>query len=138
MQAFDTNVVVRLVLGDDPEQAALAAQHWRDALEQGGVYLSQIVLVELVWVLGFSVKLGRERIVAELRRLLALQGVVVEDVSNVIQAIACYEASSVDFADCLILESARKANALPVQTFDRRFARQADVKLIVGTRKSHE
>ena len=32
MQTFDTNVVVRIILGDDPKQAAAAATHWRQAL----------------------------------------------------------------------------------------------------------
>jgi predicted nucleic-acid-binding protein len=51
VQAFDTNVLVRLVLGGDPAQAALAAHCWSDALRTGGVFLPVVVLVELVWVL---------------------------------------------------------------------------------------
>ena len=133
MQAFDTNVVVRLVLGDDPEQAELAAECWRGALAQGDVYLSQVVLVELVWVLSFSAKLERERIVTELHRLVAMEGVMIDDESIVLQAIECYERSSADFADCLILASARGTNALPVHTFDRRFSQEVDVQLIAAT-----
>ena len=102
MQAFDTNVVVRLVLGDDPIQADLATACWRKALAQGDVYLSQVVLVEMVWVLSFSAKFERERIVTELHRLTAMERVVIEDESIVLQAIECYQRSSADFADCLI------------------------------------
>ena len=86
--------------------------------------------MEIVWVLSFSAKLGRKRIVTELQRLMTMERVVLEDESVVLQAVACYEQSSADFADCLILASAREANALPVRTFDRRFSREADVDLI--------
>ncbi len=130
MQTFDTNVVVRLILGDDPEQAALAVDCWQAALAEGDIYLSQIVLVEVVWVLDVTARLGRARIVTELRRLTTVEGLVVENESAVIQAIERYEQSAADFADCLILTRAREVNALPVHTFDRRFSREADVQLI--------
>ena len=130
MQAIDTNVVVRLVLGDDPVQVRLAVECWRAALAEGDVYLSQIALVELSWVLGFSARLSRARIVTELRRLTAIAGVVVENESVVIQAIECYEQSSADFADCLILAKAREVDALPLHTFDRSFSRESGVQLI--------
>jgi len=133
VQALDTNVVVRLVLGDDFEQAARAVDCWKSAFEKGGIYLSQVVLVEMVWVLSVSAQLGRDRIVNELHRLTSMDGVVIENESAVDQAIECYERSSADFADCLILAVAREANALPVHTFDRRFSRETDVQLIEMT-----
>ena len=134
MQAFDTNVVVRLVLGDDPQQAALAAEAWGTALAQGDIFLSQIVLIELAWVLTASAKLGRERIVNELQRLISIDGIVIENKPQVLEALACYKNSPADFSDCLILASAREANALPVHTFDKRLSQQADVRLISASR----
>lgn len=130
MQAFDTKVVVRLVHGDDPQQAALDADAWRNSLAQGDIYLSEIVLVELAWVLAASAKLSRDRIASELHRLISIEGIVIEHESLVLEALACYQHSSADFSDCLILVSACEANALPVHTFDRRFSQQADVLLV--------
>ena len=79
MRAVDTNVVVRLILGDHPEQAHLAVECWRAALAEGHIYLSQIVLVEVSWVLSFSAHLERARIANELRRLTMVRGVVIEN-----------------------------------------------------------
>ncbi len=132
MRTFDTNVVVRIVLGDDTQQAALATEQWVEALRTGGIFLPIVVLVEVVWVLARTAKFSRERILSELQRLAGMEGVWVENAQVVRRAIASYASSSADFADCLILESARFANALPVQTFDRRFARHADVALITA------
>jgi len=121
---------VRLILGDDPQQAALAADIWRKSLAKGDIYLSQIVLIEVAWVLTASAKLSRERTEREIHRLISIDGVVIEHESLVLEALDCYQHSSADFSDCLILASARKANALPVHTFDRRFSQQAGVHLV--------
>ena len=48
MQAFDTNVVVRILLGDDPQQTELAAQQWLEALQAGGIFLPAVVIVLLL------------------------------------------------------------------------------------------
>lgn len=130
MRTFDTNVVVRLLLGDDPEQAALAARHWYEALRTGGIFLPTVVLVEVVWVLSRAAKLDHARILSELQRLTTMNDVTVESAAVVRRAIRLYAASSADFADCLVLEAARAAAALPVLTFDRRFARQLDTMLM--------
>lgn len=130
MRTFDTNVVARIVLGDDPQQAALAARQWLAGLRTGGIFLPVVVLMEVVWVLARTAKLSRERILSELQRLTDMEGVWVENVPVVRRAIQLYANSSADFADCLVLESARSADALPVHTFDRRFARHAEVSLI--------
>jgi predicted nucleic-acid-binding protein len=44
--------------------------------------------------------------------------------------IADFESGPADFSDYFIRASSRKANALPVLTFDERFARGADVELV--------
>lgn len=105
MQTFDTNVLVRLVLGDDPAQAALAARCWSDALQAGGVFLPVVVLVELVWVLHRAARLDRPRIHSELVRLTNLDGVVIQHAEIVHAAVRCYAITAADFADCVILWS---------------------------------
>ena len=129
METLNTNLLVRLVLGDDLRQAELAAVVWRRAVGAGGVFLPKVVLVELTWVLGALAGFDRERIANELRRLLAMQGVTTEDSAVMQRAIDRYETGSADFADYVILESGRENGALPVRTFDRRFARERDVIL---------
>ena len=46
--------------------------------------------------------------------------------------LARFESSVADFSDCLVLEAARDAGALPVLTFDERFAREPDVQLVAS------
>jgi predicted nucleic-acid-binding protein len=75
---------------------------------------------------GYSIR-WRDWIV---RAFTSLEGVVVEHKAIVSDAIHLYAASSADFADCVILESARGTEALPVHSFDRRFARNEGVSLL--------
>lgn len=47
--------------------------------------------------------------------------------------VVLFAAGSADFSDYVILEASREADALPVLTFDERFARAAGVELVALT-----
>lgn len=130
MTTFDTNVVVRLVVEDDEAQGRLAEEAWRAALAEDGVYLPKVVMVETVWVLRTAYGFDRPAVARTLRRLLEIEGVMVEDESEVRRALTHFERGAADIADYLILESARAASALPVMTFDQRFAREEEVEIL--------
>ena len=130
METFDTNVIVRLLVEDDPQQSAIALHKWQVALERGGVFLPKLVLTEAIWVLRVSYRFDRQAITGAVRALLHTDGLNIENKSLVLAALDAYAKGSADFSDYLILESARAAGALPVHTFDRRFARHAEVLLI--------
>lgn len=71
MIAFDTNILVRLIVQDDPDQAAVAEQRYRTAAETGdSIFLCDVVLVELVWVLGLTYRASRAEITEALQSLL--------------------------------------------------------------------
>jgi predicted nucleic-acid-binding protein len=115
METFDTNVVLRLIYRDDPEQAERASRAWRG--------------VELAWVLRVAAKFERAAIAAALGALCDSEGVTVDEERRVRRALVLYETGPADFSDYLLLEAAREIGALPVVTFDQRFAKEADVVL---------
>jgi len=130
VKSFDTNVVVRILVKDDPDQSSAAEAAWRQAVAEGGVFLPATVLVEVVWVLRAAYKLDRATIVGALRRVIDSEGATVEHEALVRRAIDSYDAGAADFSDYIIRESARGANALPVVTFDHLFAREPDVQIL--------
>ncbi len=130
MEAFDTNVVVRLCVRDDEEQFRRAEIIFRQATSGAGAWLSSVVLVELTWVLRVAYKFDRKMTADTLRRLLATDGVHVEDDATVRLALAAFEAGTADFADYFILESARRDGALPLHTFDERLGKADGAMLI--------
>lgn len=125
MRAIDTNVVVRLLVRDDDEQRRRAEALLR---QPGGVWIALVALVETVWVLRSAYKFERSAIARVVKALLQTEGVVVEDEQLAQSALTSFEAGTADFADYVILESARRANALPLWTFDEKLLRAKDVE----------
>jgi len=125
MRAVDTNVLVRLATRDDVRQTAAA-----EAFVAVGVWVSQLVLVEAMWVLASVYDLGAEKIATAVEMLLQHNDLTIQDADVVSAALATFrERPAVGFSDCLILEVARKAGHLPMGTFDR------DLAKLEGTHK---
>ena len=128
VQTLDTNVVVRLLVGDDPQQTPIAEQAFLSAIDNGGVYLPDVVLSEVAWVLrGYT--LDRDIRFQLLERLVRTRGVVVDDIDAVITALEQFRQGG-DLADQLILARATSAGALPVLSFDKGFSQSQGVELL--------
>jgi predicted nucleic-acid-binding protein len=132
--ALDTNVIVRIVTEDDPEQVKVA----RKIFEADSLWVCKTVLLETEWVLRYTYDLGPASIQAIFRRLLGYRRLQVEDREAVLQALMLFE-RGLDFADALHLASSRDADRFA--TFDRPFANAAramaaepDVDLLVPPR----
>ena len=118
MRAIDSNVVVRYLTGDEPEQAARS----RAVIDAGGIFLSTTVLLESEWVLRSVYGFAGHQVVAALRAFLGLPGVSVEDPALASGALDLAE-MGMDFADALHLGAAARCESM--LTFDRRFIETA-------------
>lgn len=119
MRAVDTNVLVRLIVRDDPDQVARA-----EAFVEHGAWVSLPVLVETVWVLQSVYGLNRRRIGTVVGMLVEHERLTVQDENVVRRAQATFNNTrSTGFTDCLVVEIARKAGHGPVGTFDRKMSR---------------
>lgn len=120
MIALDTNVLVRLILQDDETQARVVERLFiRARREQTPLFVADVVLCELVWVLTRRLGLRRGEIADVLDRLLRTELIAVADPGVAARALAAFRGGKGDFADYLIRECAMRAEAADVVTFDR-------------------
>ena len=121
MRAIDTNVLVRLLVRDDPVQVAAA-----EDFVTPGARVSHVVLVETIWVLDSVYGAGHRPIASAIEMLLDHRDLAVQDPDVVAAALVHFrKRAKLDFSDCLLLETARKAGHLPLGTFDRHLAKSA-------------
>lgn len=112
MLAVDTNVIVRYLTGDDPQQFARA----KALIDAGDVFVPTTVLLETEWVLRSLYRYTRLRIAEGLRSLAGLAEITLEEASVAAQALEWFEAG-LDFADAVHLAKSAHCDAL--LTFDR-------------------
>jgi predicted nucleic-acid-binding protein len=110
--AVDTNVIVRLLTGDEPRQTEQA----RRLFATEAVFLAKTVLLESEWVLRRLYRLERPAINRALEGLLSLPNVRTEDEPLLRQALA-WNRDGLDFADGVHLASCRTASRFA--TFDQ-------------------
>ena len=114
--ALDTNVLVRLLVNDDPVQAELAA----DLIDASSACFVPItVVLELEWMLRGAYKLPREAVIAAFEGLLAIRHLHLEQENLVRQALEVHR-QGMDFADALHLVRSEGCGAMI--SFDRSMA----------------
>src|ERR1035441_4188030 len=107
MIAVDTNVVVRLLTEDHPEQTAAA----RALFAAGPIWIGKTVLLETRWVLRRLYGLDESTIRDAFTRLLGFENVHAEDEGSVAAALALI-AHGLDFADAMHLRSEEHTSEL--------------------------
>jgi predicted nucleic-acid-binding protein len=115
---LDTNLLVRAVVVDDEQQAAIARRVLADADE---VILTLPALCEFAWVLGRFYKTPRDQIAIALRGLVAAANVVLDD-EAVADGLAVLDVGG-DFADGVIASLGTAKGAEAFVSFDRRAVR---------------
>lgn len=117
MHAIDTNVLVRFLVGDDPEQSQKA----RTAVGRG-IFVSITVLLESEWVLRSLYRQSLAEISQGFRAFAGLPQVTIENPSLLADALDRTE-GGMDFADALHLGALVQCDSF--LTFDRKFAKAA-------------
>ena len=122
MRGLDTNVLVRFVTRDDPQQAQAAHDLISQAEREGeSLHISTVVLCGLVWVLaGPTYQFDRTSIAALLDEMLKARAFVFQARERMRRALDLYRGGGADFADYLIGEENRQAGCTDTLTFDRR------------------
>jgi predicted nucleic-acid-binding protein len=117
---LDTNVLVRYLTQDDPEQSARANQLMEVELsaDEPG-YVGLVVLAETTWVLRRLYRATTDEIQETVADLLGTSQIVIENRTAVTRALTTSRDGNCAFADALIAASASGAGCTKVVSFDR-------------------
>jgi predicted nucleic acid-binding protein len=118
MVAIDTNVLVRLLVGDHPAQAKASER----LFDSADIFIPDTVLLETEWVLRAAYDLKPGDVCTAFRRVCGLPKVKVNDARLVAQVIDWHEAG-LDFSDAFHLALSKEQESL--KTFDAGFIKNA-------------
>ncbi len=129
MIGLDTNVVVRYITQDEPEQAARATELIEGLTEEDQGFVSIVTLVEIYWVLRSAYKAGRTEAAKVIATLVDAEEIVVENSDTVRLALGRLD-GTLDVADALISELGRAAGCTHTATFDQRASKLTRMRLL--------
>jgi len=112
----DTNVLVRHLTNDPPDQASRSTAILENAER---LILTDVVVAELVYVLESYYERPRKQIAESVQSLLTLSSIAVSDHDLLLRAIELYEHTRLDFAEAYLAAAAELTGVGTVASFDR-------------------
>lgn len=119
MIGLDTNILVRYITQDDPDQAALATHFIeQNCSGKSPGFINHIVLCELVWVLKRCYKADQAQALQVIEQILRTVQLQVQEPQVVWKAVRLAQKGRADFADVLITQVNLAHNCEETVTFD--------------------
>jgi predicted nucleic acid-binding protein len=122
----DSNVLVRHLTGDPPDQASRASAFLRDAEE---LLLVDLVVAEVVYVFESVYGVERERVAELVRAIIGFRSVVCDDLL-LLRALEIYELYRIHFAESYLAACAEASGVRAIASFDRAIDRVATVQRV--------
>ena len=118
MISVDTNVIVRLLTGDDPVQFKIA----KKLFENKNIMITTSVILECEWVLRYAYRFALLEIIEAFQALFGLSNVNLQEPLVIHEAIEWHK-QGMDFADAIHLAKSKDSESFV--TFDKKFIKSA-------------
>jgi predicted nucleic acid-binding protein len=126
LKAFlDTNILIRHLTGDPPEQAARATAALAGP---GPLLLTDLILAECVYVLESFYEVAPARVAELMRSALGLPSIAAVDPNLLLRALEVYEHDRLDFAEAYLVAQAETSGVSEILSFDLAIDRAATVR----------
>ena len=120
MIAIDTNILVRYLTQDDIEQAQVVEQIFNTyATSSNSIFINNIVICELIWVLERGYKYNKEVIAHAIKQILSTKEFAFENQELLWLTLNQYSLNKLDFSDALIGELNKNFGCAKTLTFDQ-------------------
>lgn len=123
----DTDVIIRLVTGDDPQKQAASLALF-ERVESGALTVTApvTVIADAAYVLksrNIGYDIPRHEVAAKLGALVSIPGFHVQRRRVVLRALSLYGTMNLDFGDCFIIASMEDSGSETVYSWDRHYDR---------------
>ena len=124
MIGLDTNIIVRYLSQDDPDQSPKATNLIERRLRADNPgFVSIVAMVETAWVLERIYGLRAEELAVAIERMLQVDVLVIESEQEVFAAMTTLQQGLGSFADALIGALGARAGCSHTMTFDQQALR---------------
>lgn len=116
---IDANVIIRFLLADHPKLSSAAKSIFLRA--QNGelkIYLDEVIVAEVVWMLSSFYKIKRKEIGEKLEKLISQDWIINSKKDLLLQSLSLFMSRNLDYIDCWIYTVARETK-LSLETFDK-------------------
>jgi len=130
MIGIDTNILVRYLTQDDIEQAQVVDQIFNThATSPNSIFINNIVICELIWVLERGYKYNKEIITKSIKQILSTEEFAFENQELLWLALNQYSLNNLDFSDALIGELNKDFGCAKTLTFDQTAVKSSNFTL---------
>jgi predicted nucleic-acid-binding protein len=131
MIGIDTNVLVRYLTQDDPDQGKIATAFIEDTCTKDNLgFINHITLCEMCWVLKRLYKTPKEQLTEIIELLLRTAQLFVQEPQVVWMALEEFKTDNADFPDCLIAQINIANHCSSTVTFDIKASNVAGFNLL--------
>ena len=123
----DTNVLIRHLTGDPPEQARRATSF---LAVSDPLWLADLIVAEVVYVLESVYEVGRADVARLVRSIVSSDRLLVTDLALLLRTIEVYERHRLAFADAYLIASAERTGIGVVVSFDKGISRVGTVERV--------
>jgi predicted nucleic-acid-binding protein len=124
VRTIDANVVLRYLTNDVPDQARQTEELFK-RVEEGkeDLFLPDIILADIIWILERYYKQTRENIREWLTAIIGLQGLRLSDKEMSLNALDIYVDKKIDWSDAFMAGQMLQRGITEIYSFDKHFDR---------------
>jgi predicted nucleic-acid-binding protein len=127
---LDTNLLVRYITNDNPEQANKVEDLFDSLSNDSTLVINQVVSAELDWVLTHVYDYSKEDFLKVIDQIFATQKITFSNPILVKEACSLYSKSKADFADCYLGIINADSGCETTYTFDKKASELAHFTLL--------
>lgn len=117
----DTNIFIRYLTEDDPQQTELAEKRFEQAKQdQINLSVTEFTIAEVLYVLQTFYKMGRAKTIVKVQTMISPSWINIERKEAVLEALLLYKTVNIDFVDLLNWTIAKEDKA-KILSFDKDF-----------------